>query len=155
MSVGDAMGRASTMTAEHQERKTPWHLYVVGTVAFLWYAMGAATIQMAQLAMLPGLDAGEIAYYAAKPIWLVAATAIGTYGSVLGSVLLLMRRRAADPVFALSLLGIMVANIVELENGTSRAYANDGAAIVTLIVAVGGLAVWWYAYAMVRIGVLR
>ena len=143
------------METEHHRQKTPWHLWVVGTVAFLWYAMGAATIQLAQLAMLPGLDAGEIAYYAAKPVWLVAATAIGTYGSVLGSVLLLMRSRTADPVFALSLLGIMLANIVELENGTSRAYANEGAASVTLIVAVGALAVWCYAYAMVRAGVLR
>lgn len=143
------------MTIEHQDRKSPWHLYVVGIVAFLWYAMGAATIQMAQLALLPGLDAGEIAYYAAKPIWLVAATAIGTYGSVLGSVLLLMRSRVADPVFALSLFSIMVANILELADGTSRAYANDGAALVTLIVAVGGLAVWSYTYAMVRNGVLR
>lgn len=143
------------MTTEHEIQRAPWHLWIIGTIAFLWYAMGAATIQMAQLAMLPGLDAGEIAYYAAKQIWLVAATAIGTYGSVLGSVLLLMRRRAADPVFGLSLGGIMVGNIVEILNGTSRAYANDGAAMVTLIVAVGGWAVWSYAYAMVRAGVLR
>ncbi len=143
------------MATEHEIQKAPWHLWIVGTIAFLWYVMGAATIQMAQLAMLPGLDAGEIAYYAAKPIWLVAATAIGTYGSVLGSVLLLMRRRAADPVFGLSLGGIMVGNIVEILNGTSRAFANDGAALVTLIVAVVGLAVWSYAYVMVRNGVLR
>ena len=143
------------MATEHEIQKAPWHLWIVGTIAFLWYVMGAATIQMAQLAMLPGLDAGEIAYYAAKPIWLVAATAIGTYGSVLGSVLLLMRRRAADPVFGLSLGGIMIGNIVEILNGTSRAFANDGAALVTLIVAVVGLAVWSYAYAMVRNGVLR
>ncbi len=143
------------METEHHRQKTPWHLWVVGTAAFLWYAMGAATIQLAQLAMLPGLDAGEIAYYAAKPVWLVAATAIGTYGSVLGSILLLLRSRAADVVFGLSLAGILAGNIVELVNGTSRAYANEGAALVTLIVAVGALAVWCYAYAMVRAGVLR
>lgn len=143
------------METEHHRQKTPWHLWVVGIVAFLWYAMGAATIQMAQLAMLPGLDAGEIAYYAAKPVWLVAVTAIGTYGSVLGSVLLLLRSRAADVVFGLSLAGILAGNIVEFLNGTSRAFANDGAALVTLIVAVGALAVWCYAYSMVRAGVLR
>ena len=143
------------METEHHRQKTPWHIWAVGIVAFLWYAMGAATIQLAQLAMLPGLDAGEIAYYAAKPLWLVAATAIGTYGSVLGSVLLLLRSRAADVVFGLSLAGILAGNIVELLNGTSRAYANEGAALVTLIVAVGALAVWCYAYAMVRAGVLK
>lgn len=143
------------METDHHRQKTPWHIWVVGIVAFLWYAMGAATIQLAQLAMLPGLDAGEIAYYAAKPLWLVAATAIGTYGSVLVSVLLLLRSRAADVVFGLSLAGILAGNIVELLNGTSRAYANEGAALVTLVVAVGALAVWCYAYAMVRAGVLR
>jgi hypothetical protein len=69
--------------------------------------------------------------------------------------LLLLRSRAADVVFGLSLAGILAGNIVELLNGTSRAYANEGAALVTLIVAVGALAVWCYAYAMVRAGVLR
>ena len=56
MSVGDAMGRASTMATEHQVRNTPLHLYVVGTVAFLWYAMGAATIWIAGFGMFEEMD---------------------------------------------------------------------------------------------------
>lgn len=143
------------MEATAQNPHTPWHLWVVGVVALLWYALGAATIQLAQLALLPGLDAGEIAYYAAKPLWLVVFTAVATYGAVLGSILLLLRSKGADPFFALSVFSILISNAVELLNGTSRAYANDGAAIVTLIVACTGLAVWIYAYAMARIGVLR
>ena len=71
--------------------RAPWHLWVVGIVSVLWYAAGAYTIQMAQLGRLPHLSPDEITYYATKPVWLIAITAISTYGSALAAALLLMR----------------------------------------------------------------
>jgi hypothetical protein len=59
--------------------KAPWHFWVIGGLALLWYVSGAVTIQLAQLGRLPGLDAGEAAYYAAKPAWKIVLTAVGTY----------------------------------------------------------------------------
>lgn len=135
--------------------KAPWHLWVVSGAALLWYLSGAVTIQLAQLGRLPGIDADEIAYYAGKPTWLVITTVIGTYGSVLGAILLLMKRSASVAVFALALAAIVLANAVEFANGTSRVYANSGAAIATAV--IGAIAVFmvWYSQAMRRRGLLR
>lgn len=133
-----------------QPTRAPWHLWVIGTCALLWYASGAITIQLAQLGMLPGLRADELMYYAAKPMWLVILTAIGTYGSLVASVLLLFRHRAAAAMFAVALLAILIADVAELADGTSRALANRGAAIVTVLVVCIGIAMLLYARAMQR-----
>lgn len=135
--------------------RTPWHLWAVGILSLLWYAAGAYTIQMAQLGRLPHLSADEIAYYAAKPVWLVAITAISTYGSALGSAFLLLRSRAAVWLFAIALAFILLNNGIELANGTSRAFANNGATIATVVIVLIAFAILLYARAMSRRQVLR
>ena len=135
--------------------RPPWHFRVIGILALLWYVSGAVTIQLAQLGRLPGLDPGETAYYAAKPVWLVLVAALGTYGSVLASILLLLRRQASVALFALVLAIILLGNAVELADGTSRIYANNGAAIATVVIAAIAVFTVGYARAMSRRGVLR
>lgn len=136
-------------------QKAPWHLWVVGVLALLWYASGAYVIQMAQLGKLPDLTPDEIAYYAAKPAWKVILTAITTYGSVIASILLLMRRRAAVWAFDIALVFILLGTAIELADGTSRAYANNAAAIATTVIVVIAVLMPLYARAMKRRGVLR
>jgi hypothetical protein len=135
--------------------KAPWHLWVIGGLALLWYVSGAVTIQLAQLGRLPGIDVGEAAYYAAKPAWKVVLTAVGTYGSVLATLLLLMHRKASVTLFAIMLAIVLVGSAIELADGTSRAYANAGAAIATAVIAASVAFMAWYARAMQRRGVLR
>jgi hypothetical protein len=135
--------------------KAPWHLWVLGGLALLWYVSGAATIQLAQLGQLPGIDAGEAAYYAAKPAWKVALAAVTTYGSVLASLLLLMRRKASVALFGLMLAAIVLGTAIELADGTSRAYANSAAAIATAVIAAIAVFMVWYAQALRRRGLLR
>jgi len=139
--------------------KTPWHLWVIGVIALVWYVLGAATIQLAQLGMLqdfiPDMKPDEIAYYAAQPAWFRVTTGIATYGSVLGAILLLMRKRPAAPVFAIAFVLILLNNVSELSNGTSRVYANNAAAAVTGVIAVIALFMAWYSRTMHKRGVLR
>jgi hypothetical protein len=135
--------------------RTPWHLWVVGIVSLLWYAAGAYTIQMAQLGRLPHLSPDEIAYYASKPLWLVAITAISTYGSIVASLLLLLRHRAAVWLFAITLVFILLNNGIELATGTSRAFANTGVTIATVVIVLIAVAVLLYARLMWKRQVLR
>jgi hypothetical protein len=135
--------------------RTPWHLWVVGIVSLLWYVAGAYTIQMAQLGRLPHLSPDEIAYYAAKPAWLIVITAISTYGSALASALLLLRSRAAVWLFAIALVFILLNNGIELETGTSRAFAITGATIATVIIVLIAFVLLLYAYLMRKRRVLR
>lgn len=135
--------------------RTPWHLWVVGVVSLLWYAAGAYTIQVAQLGRLPHLSPDELAYYAAKPLWLIGITAISTYGSALASVFLLLRSRAAVWLFAIALVFIVLNNGIELANRTSRAFANTGATIATAVIVLIAIAMLLYARSMRKRQVLR
>ena len=147
------------MTGTRSERarakSAPWHLWVVGGLALVWNGLGALTIELAQLGALPGLAPDEIVYYATKPVWLVITTALATYGCVAGSLLLLLRHRAAVPVFAGALACIIVSDGAELTSGGSRAYANATAAIVTAIILLITVALLCYSLAMRRRGILR
>ena len=147
--------RARAQTGGEAIGRTPWHLWIIGGAALIWYALGALTIQFAQLGRLPHLSPDEIAYYAAKPAWLVALTALSTYGSVIAALLLLLRRRAAVPLFMIALGCILLSDAAELIDGSARAYANQGAAMATVLIAIVALAMLLYARAMRRRGVLR
>ena len=57
---------------------------------------------------LAELPEAQQALYAARAGWAIAATAIAVFGGALGSIGLLLRKKWAFPVFALSLLGILV-----------------------------------------------
>ena len=91
--------------------KTPWHLWAVGVVSLAWNAFGANNYlqtQLGNLAYVEGMVAGTgvsaaeaLAHYAAYPAWVHAAWALGVWGGVLGSLLLLLRQRFAVWFFAL------------------------------------------------------
>ncbi|MGF7146761.1 hypothetical protein FHS96_000370 [Sphingomonas zeicaulis] len=49
---------------------------IVGGAALIWYALGALTMQLAQLGMLPHLSPDEIAYHITKSAWIVAMTVL-------------------------------------------------------------------------------
>ena len=83
--------------------RTPRHLWVIGIVALLWNAIGAFDYLMTQTknaAYLSGFPPEQLAFFYGLPAWVVAAWALAVWGGVLGSVLLLLRRRLAVPVFA-------------------------------------------------------
>ena len=112
---------------------TPTWFKVVAVLALLWNLLGCLAffsdlrLSPEDLAKLPE---AQQALYAARAGWAVAATAIAVFGGVLGSIGLLVRKKWAFPVFALSLLGILIQDFglfvladgmevagAELENG--------------------------------------
>jgi hypothetical protein len=133
----------------------PWLHWALAVAALVWNLAGAFTIQAAQLGRLPGLTPDETAYYAEKPAVLVVITGIATYGSVLASILLLMRRRQATWAFAVALAGIVLGNAIELATGSSRITESDGAAIGTALIVLIAVALLLYARTSSRRGLLR
>ena len=132
----------------------PWHLWVVAILTLLWNGSGAAVIMLAQAGRL-NLPADEAAYYASQPLWLVVTTEIATLAPVAAGIALLLRSQFALWLFSISLLLIFVNNVYELAVGTSRALANPGALIVTLIIVVIAILQVVYSNAMKKRGVLR
>lgn len=103
------------MTAA-QAGKTPWHLWAVGLVGLLWNAYGGYDYFMTKTKgedYLRSLNMTEaqIAHYAAMPAWMTAVWAVGVWGALLGTALLLLRSKFAVPVFAASLIAF-VASVV-------------------------------------------
>ena len=54
------------------------------------------------------MPAAQQALYNARPVWAVAAYAFAVWGGLLGSIALLLKKRWATPVFAVSLAGVIV-----------------------------------------------
>jgi len=140
--------------------KTPWHIWLIGVLSLLWNAGGAFDYVMAQYAAdtyLAQATPEQRAYYDDFPVWATAFWALGVWGALAGSVLLLARSRFAALAFGVSLIGLMA--------NTTRLFATAGAGAVDLLgkgnliftaaLIVVALGLWLYARAMARTGVLR
>ena len=93
------------------ETKTPRHLWVVGGLSLLWNGLGCFDYLMTETAnrtYLARMPADQIAYMHALPAWLTGMWAIGVWGGLAGSMLLLMRSRYSVWMFALSFIGAVV-----------------------------------------------
>lgn len=93
------------------ETKTPVHLWVVGGLSLLWNGLGCIDYLMTETAnrtYLARMPADQIAYMHALPAWLTGAWAIGVWGGLAGSILLLMRSRHSVVLFALSFVGAVI-----------------------------------------------
>jgi hypothetical protein len=144
----------TTMAGPPATGRTPWHLWAVGLVGLLWNGFGAYDYLMTQTrgdAYLRemGMTDPQITYFQAMPAWMDAVWAIGVWGALLGTVLLLTRSRWAAPVFALSLAAFVMSLIYAylLSNGSE--VMGSTAAIMNLVVLAGviffAVYSWWAA----------
>ena len=116
---------------------------VVAVLALLWNVLGCVAffadlrLSPAELAQLPE---AQQALYAARPAWAVAATGLAVFGGVLGCLGLLLRRKWAVVVLALSLLGIVVQDfgLFVLVDGASL--AGPVAVVMQAVVLLVGIA---------------
>lgn len=140
--------------------KTPWHLWVVGGATLLWNAGGAVDYVMTQSrseAYLAMMTEVQRAYLDSFPAWAVAFWALGVWGAVLGSFLLLLRSRIAVWAFAVSLLGVVVTGLygeVVAEPRGSEVMGT-GQLWFSLVILLSLIAMLAYAVRMTRVGVLR
>ena len=103
-----------------------------------------------------GSDAEELAWFEAFPAWAVAAWAIGVWGSVLGSILLLLRSRHAATAFLLSLARRAGQLRLSVHVATSRPRWKAAlAAIMPVVILILIVAQWYYARRQAAAGVLR
>lgn len=137
----------------------PVHLWVVGVVSLLWNAFGAMDYLMTQLqveAYMSQFTPEQITYFYGFPAWVGAAWALGIWGSVAGSALILLRSRWAVWAFAFSIFGLIGTSIYTLVLTDGIAIMGGvGPLIFTVVVWVITIALFLYARAMRARGVLR
>lgn len=138
----------------------PWHLWVVGIVSLLWNAMGAADFTMTQLnsdAWLKGFTPEQREYIHGFPLWSEVAWGVGTWGSFLGSVLLLLRKGLAFHFLAASLAGALLTSLYSFGLSDGMKIMGGGAGMIAFNAIIVTISVLLLAYArnMRKRGVLR
>lgn len=148
------------MRAVNERRKTPWHLWVIGIVTLLWNAIGVfdylmtQTIDVARLQQA-GMQSEDLARLAQTPWWVNACWALGVWGALLGSILLLARSRRAVTGYVVSLIGIVPMIIYQFPWDRMGGIINSGVLAYSIVVVVLAIAQFWYALRMRTAGVLR
>lgn len=151
------------VTGSAAARTTPWHLWAVGVVSLLWNAFGATDYTMSQLrnrdylgsaAESMGITADQmIAYINGFPAWMHAFWALGVWGALVGSILLLLRKRQAVWAFGLSLLGLAVTQFYQAL--TPQPDWVQSALVMNLVIWSIATFLLIYAVSMKNKGVLR
>lgn len=137
--------------------QTPKHLWMVGGVTLLWNVVGAYDYLMTQTqneAYMGQFTPEQLEFFYAFPTWVVAFWALAVWGGVLGSILLLMRKSLAVPVFIVSLSSMVITtfqNYVLSDASEVIGVAGIAFSAVIFLIAV---ALVLYARAMRERGVL-
>lgn len=153
----DSAAATATSTPSAGPARTPWHLWLIGVLALLWNAGGAFDYLMTQTeneAYMSQFSPEQLDYFYGFPSWLVAFWAIAVWGSVLGSILLLLRKRAAAPVFLVSFLAMVVNSFHNFVLSDGLEMMGTGGAIFSAFIFLFALGLWLYARAMAERGVL-
>ncbi|MEO1221354.1 MAG: hypothetical protein AAFY42_08390 [Pseudomonadota bacterium] len=152
--------------------KTPWHIWVVGVLALLWNSGGASDYIQVKLkvesylqqgADMVGITAADIsAYYDAFPIWADISWALGVWGAVAGSVLILLRSRFAMHAFGIALIGLIVTTIYTVsspmpmgEDAALVEAARTFQMVFSAVIWLSVLLLIYYCFRMTKAGVLR
>jgi uncharacterized membrane protein len=141
-----------------EAQKTPWHIWTVGIVSLLWNAMGGVDYTMTHLnneEWLKQFTPEQIAYFNTFPVWATSCWALGVWGAIAGSVLLLVRSRWAVHAFSLSLLGLIGSHIYQFTSKVPDGWNTASGTWFAAVLAAVAVALLWYAWKMTSKGLLR
>lgn len=145
--------------------KPPAHLWVVGIVSLLWNGFGAYDYTMTQLrdpgyfaaiSQQMGMTPEELtAFFDGFPAWASALWAIGVWGSLAGSLLLLMRSRHAATAFIVSLVAAALSFAYQFTLDLPPAMDTTMNRVMPVMILGAIVLQWWYARRQTANGVLR
>lgn len=91
----------------------PWHAWILG-VLFLLFGLASAFDHVMSIAQgesyyrASGMSEQQVVHFSAVPFWAMLAWTASVWGSLLGAGALLLRRRYAVQLFAVSIAGSLV-----------------------------------------------
>lgn len=140
--------------------KTPWHLWVVGIIALLFNGMGGLDYYMthsANEAYLGQFTPEQRIYFTSIPAWAVATWALSVWSAVLGSIMILLKKRWAVPLFIIAIIFYFVTSAYShfLSTPTMLEVVGPFAAVFSLIILAITVFLYLYSKRMVAKGVLR
>ncbi len=97
-------------TASSHKMESPAWFRVIAVVALLWFLMDITAFFMRVLMTeesINAMPANQQHLYRNMPVWVNIVFAGEVFGGALGSVALLLRKKWALPLFAVSILGVL------------------------------------------------
>ena len=138
-------------------QRTPWHLWLVGILGLLWDSMGAFDYLMTQTqneSYMSQFTPEQLEFFYGFPTWVVAFWALAVWGGVLGTLLLLLRKRLSVPVLLGSFLAMIVTAVHNFFLSNGLEVMGGTGLVFSVLIFVFALALWLYARAMAQRGVL-
>lgn len=129
-----------------QSNKPNIVFWILSIVALVWNIMGVlnyigqAFITDDMKALLPE---NQRLYMESVPAWATAAFAFAVFAGVLGSLLLLLRKKIAKTFFIISLLGVLVQMTHGFMSEIKDVYGPGGIAMPILIIGFAVFLVWY------------
>lgn len=136
---------------------TPKHLWIIGVITLLWNLVGAYDYLMTQTeneAYMSQFDEAQLEYFYGFPMWVEVFWALAVWGSVAGSVLLLMRKRLAVPVFLVSFVSMVITAVYNFGLSSGMDVMGTGGLVFSIVIFIVALGLWLYARAMAQRDVL-
>ena len=130
--------------------------WIISVLALLWNLMGVMQFIM-QVTMTPealqALPAAEQTLYTDLPTWVTIAFAVAVFGSALGCVLLLLRRKLSTTVFIVAYAGILVQMVYQLFISKSIEVYGPGMGYgMPIMILILGAFLIWYSRKTTAIG---
>ena len=145
-------------TASHATPRPAWFM-IAAIAALLWNLIGVAMFAM-HYTMSPealaALPAEQQSLFAAMPGWTWVAYGVAVVAGALGSLMLVLRRRAATPLLLVSLLAVVAQFVWQafLSEAVALLGAVEALGLPAFILVVAAL-VYWFARRAAARGWLR
>lgn len=138
---------------------TPRWFWVTATLGLLWNIFGVIQFLSTvggtrESLMRGGMTSPQAELYIQLPLWMTVSFAVGVFGGVMGSILLLLRKRTAVPVFWGSLAAYSVLYAGDVTQGIFAAFGTPQVIILTTVVLIA-MALLWLALRCRKLGGLR
>jgi len=140
-----------------QPIKAPVHFWIIAIISLLWNAMGAFDYLATKLRLdfyMSQFTPEQMEYFYGFPAWMVAAWAIGVWGSFLGSLALVLRKKWAVFLFGASILGLAVSTVYNFILSDGAEAMGSGAVMMTGVIWIIVLFLFFYSRAMASRGIL-
>jgi|KBSSwiStaDraftv2_1062776.scaffolds.fasta_scaffold123988_1 hypothetical protein len=139
--------------------KRPWHIWAVGGLSALWNCGGVMDYTMTKTrnpSYMAAFTPEQIAWFDSFPLWMNIAWALGVWGALTGSILLLFRSRWAVHAFAISLAGLVIGTVYQFGiSDMPASLKTPGGWAFTAALWLVAIFLLWYARQMQRMGQLR
>lgn len=147
------------MATDNIERRTPWHLWVVGVIGIFWNGFASFDFVKTKTGgeaylRAAGMTEAQIAYVLAMPQWTFIIWALGVFSGLLAAILLLLRKRAAAPIFLFSLIMFLLSLVYTYAMSDGYAVMGNQGMAMQGVVFLACVFFAWYSRRMAALGVL-